>query len=308
MKKYVLTFICTITLGLIGSTTLLAADLTCARDGNNKITTRTECGTQPDEQYITIKRIAFCTQAPTLADTVGAVVNTTGCTDVFVNSTGVEILITPTGSALPSFIDPPAGTYTHAYVELSPNFRVKTIQRFSLADGLLTVKGTEDEPLPADSYNSGTGTICWSLFGTINNARTKTPHMATCGTTEPAAAAVRITTSNFNAIVGNQGAAAPIMRVVVGGSGMALLSSSRALLDVPVKTGDGASAPVGAILAAWKAMPFTTYGAGLTSYTASFPNTRGTNVNFNDNARNITNFGAADIDFILTTSRSGGTN
>ena len=294
MKKYVLTFICTIIFGLIGSSTLLAADLTCARDVYNKITTRLECGTQPDEQYITIKRIAFCTQAPTLGVEEGSVINTTGCTDVFVSSTGEEILITPTGATLPSFIDPPAGTYTHAYVELSPNFKVKTIQRFAVA-----AEGTE---LAA---GKGLGTICWSLTGTINNARTTTPHMATCGTTEPAAAAVGITTSNFNAISnGNP----PTMRLVVGDSAMALLSSSRALLGVADKNGDGVSAPVGAILAAWKAITITTFGAGLTSYTASFPNTRGTNVNFNVNQLNITNFGAADIDFILTTSRTGGTN
>jgi len=98
------------------------------------------------------------------------------------------------------------------------------------------------------------------------------------------------------------------MRLVVGDSGMALLSSGRALLEPPVKLLNGTSAPAGAILAAWKAIPFSTFGGGLTSYTASFPNTRGTNVNFNLNQLNITNFGAADIDFILTTSRTGGTN
>ena len=95
--------------------------------------------------------------------------------------------------------------------------------------------------------------------------------------------------------------------MVVGDSGMALLSSGRALLVPAVKLLNGTSAPAGAILAAWKAIPFSTFGAGLTSYTASFPNTRGTNVNFNLNQLNITNFGAADIDFILTT-RTGGTN
>ena len=294
MKKYLLTFICTITLGLIGSSRLLAADLTCVKNGEGFITSREECGTQPDEQYITIKRIAFCTQAPTLAVGAGSVIDTTGCTDVFVSSAGVEILITPAGAALPSFIDPPAGTYTHAYVELSPNFRVKTIQRFDTF-----IMGTFE-------FDSGLGNTCWSLLGIINNARTTTPHMATCGTTADAAAGVGITTSHFNAISNGD---PPIMRLVAGDSGMALLSSSRALLDVPVKTGDGASAPVGAILAAWKAMTITTFGAGLTSYTASFPNTRGTNVNFDTETDvNITNFGAADIDFILTTSRTSGTN
>ena len=294
MKKYVLTFICTITLGLIGSTTLLAADLTCERNAAGLITSRVECGTQPEEQYITIKRIAFCTQAPTLGADAASVINTTGCTDVFVSSTGVEILITPTGAALPSFIDPPAGTYTHAYVELSPDFKVKTIQRFAVA-----AEGTE---LAA---GKGLGTVCWSLTGTINNARTTTPHMATCGTADEAAAGVGITTSHFNAI---SNTTPPTMRMVVGDSGMALLSSGRALLVPAVKLLNGTSAPAGAILAAWKAIPFSTFGAGLTSYTASFPNTRGTNVNFNLNQLNITNFGAADIDFILTTSRTGGTN
>ena len=294
MKKYVLTFICTITLGLIGSTTLLAADLTCERNAAGLITSRVECGTQPEEQYITIKRIAFCTQAPTLGADAASVINTTGCSDVFVSSTGVEILITPTGAALPSFIDPPAGTYTHAYVELSPDFKVKTIQRFAVA-----AEGTE---LAA---GKGLGTVCWSLTGTINNARTTTPHMATCGTADEAAAGVGITTSHFNAI---SNTTPPTMRMVVGDSGMALLSSGRALLVPAVKLLNGTSAPAGAILAAWKAIPFSTFGAGLTSYTASFPNTRGTNVNFNLNELNITNFGAADIDFILTTSRTGGTN
>ena len=302
MKKYVLKFFCAITLGLIGSTSLLAADLTCARNAAGLITSRVECGTQPEEQYITIKRIAFCTQAPTLGADAASVINTTGCSDVFVSSTGVEILITPTGAALPSFIDPPAGAYTHAYVELSPNFRVKTIQRFS---GL--VRGTQDDPLavPPIVFDSGEGAVCWSLPGTINNARSTTPHMATCGTADEAAAGVGITTSHFNAI---SNTTPPTMRMVVGDSGMALLSSGRALLEPAVILLDGTPAPAGAILAAWKAIPFSTFGAGLTSYSASFPNTRGTNVNFNDNELNITNFGAADIDFILTTSRTGGTN
>ena len=301
MKKYVLTFICSITLGLIASTTLLAADLTCARDASNKITTRAECGTQPDEQYITIKRIAFCTQSPTLADTVGAVVNTTGCTDVFVSATGVEILITPTGATLPSFIDPPAGTYTHAYFELSPDFRVKTIQRFAES-----AQGT------AGAAGRGAGTICWSLEGVINNARTNTPHRATCGTTEAAAAAgVGITTSHFNAIQNGLPLADPVvpadMYINAGTFAMALLDADRKLLTAANMGGVGG---VGneAMIAAWKAMTITTYGAGLTSYVGALPNSRGTNVNFDDTGANITNFGAADLDFILTTSRTGGSD
>ena len=296
MKKYVLKFIYMIALGLIGSTTLLAADLTCARDGSNKITTRTECGTQPDEQYITIKRIAFCTQAPTLANTVSAVVSTTGCTDVFVNSTGVEILITPSGAALPAFTEPPAGTYTHAYVELSPDFRVKTIQRFSLPD----VSGTQ-------TYVSGTGTICWSKTETINNARSTTPHMSQCSTSEPSAADVGITTSHFNAISNLDGTLPPAMYITDGTDAMALLDSSRRLLVAADRTGNGVVGSE-AMIAAWTAIPLTTYGAGLTSYVAAFPNTRGTNVNFNTNGVNITNFGAADISFTLTAVRTGGAN
>ena len=297
MKKYVLTFICTISLGLIGSTALLAADLTCARDANNKITTRQECGTQPDEQYITIKRIAFCTQSPTLVDAPASVISTTGCTDVFVSSTGAEILITPTGATLPSFIDPPAGTYTHAYFELSPDFRVKTIQRFAES-----AQGT------AGADGRGEGTICWSLTGTINNARATTPHMATCGTTEQAAAAgVGITTSHFNAISNLNGILDPDMFIGDGTFGMALLNANRALLPAATRTGNGV---VGneAMIAAWKAITITTYGPGLTSYVGALPNTRGTNVNFSDGGANITNFGAADLDFILTTSRTGGSN
>ena len=290
MKKYVLKFICMIALGLIGSKTLLAADLTCARDGSNKITTRTECGTQPDEQYITIKRIAFCTQAPTLANTVGAVVSTTGCTDVFVNSTGLEILVTPSGAALPAITEPPAGTYTHAYVELSPDFRVKTIQRFAVL-----TEGTE-------LHDSGSGTICWSKTGTINNARSTTPHMSQCSTSEPSAADVGITTSHFNAISNLNGIAPPAMYIVDGTDAMALLDSSRRLLTAASRTGNGVVGSE-AMIAARTAMTFTTYGAGLTSYVGAFPNTRGTNVNFNTNTVNITNFGAADISFTLTTSR-----
>ena len=298
MKKYVLTFICTITLVLIGSTTLLAADLTCARDAAGLITSRVECGTQPDEQYITIKRIAFCTQSPTLVDAPASVISTTGCTDVFVSSTGAEILITPTGATLPSFIDPPAGTYTHAYFELSPDFRVKTIQRFRAADGI---------PSGTAGFVSGTGTFCWSLNGVINNARETTPHRSQCNTAEPAAAAVGITTSHFNAISNLNGIADPDMFIGDGTFGMALLNANRALLPAADRTGNGV---VGneAMIAAWKAITITTYGPGLTSYVGALPNTRGTNVNFSDGGANITNFGAADLDFILTTSRTGGSN
>ena len=292
MKKYVLIFTWIITAGLINSSTLLAAE--CARDGAGLITSRVECGAQPDEQYVTIKRMALCTTTPTLAVGAGSTINTTGCTDLFSNPTGLEITLTRAGVALPSFTDAPAGVYNFAYIEVLPAFKVKTIQRFSG-----TVTG---------SNGATAGTICWSKTGTIHNFRNVTPAIADCGVAEPAAAVVGITTSHFNAING-----AGIVHITAGmglGFQAALLNANRQLIDAALVTNGAAGAET--ILAAWFPVAITSFGAGQTAYTASFPNTEGTNVNFEalpgGVPNQIINFGAADIDLIMTTSRIAGTN
>ena len=288
MKKYVFIFTCIMTLGLINSSTLLAAE--CARNAANLITSRLECGTQPDEQYVTIKRMALCTQRPTLANVAGSAINTTGCFDLFSNPTGLEITISKAGVTLPNFTDAPAGTYNFAYVELLPAFKVKTIQRFSG-----TVQG---------SGGASNGTICWSKTGTIHNKRSSTPVVAECGLAEPAATAVGITTSQYNAIDGTNNIV--YITAAMGlGFEAALLSANRNL--IPTAT-DGLAGNE-AILAAWFPVAISSYGPGLTAYTASFPNTEGTNVNFESSGNgNITNFGAAGLDIRLSTSRVAGTN
>ena len=131
--------------------------------------------------------------------------------------------------------------------------------------------------------------------------------MSQCSTSEPSAADVGITTSHFNAISNLDGTLPPAMYITDGTDAMALLDSSRRLLVAADRTGNGVVGSE-AMIAAWTAIPLTTYGAGLTSYVAAFPNTRGTNVNFNTNGVNITNFGAADISFTLTAVRTGGAN
>ena len=291
MKKYVLIFTWIITAGLINSSTLLAAE--CARDGAGLITSRVECGAQPDEQYVTIKRMALCTTTPTLAVGAGSTINTTGCTDLFSNPTGLEITITRAGVALPSFTDAPAGVYNFAYIEVLPAFKVKTIQRFSG-----TVTG---------SNGATAGTICWSKTGTIHNFRNDTPAIADCGVAEPAAAVVGITTSHFNALEGNLN----LVYITAGmnqGFEAALLNVNRQLI-VPATNG---VAGAETILAAWKPITVISYGLGRTAYTGQFPNTEGTNVNFEalpaGVPNQIINFGGADIDFTVTTSQVTGAN
>jgi hypothetical protein len=288
MKKYVFIFTCIMTLGLINSSTLFAAE--CARNAANLITSRLECGTQPDEQYVTIKRMALCTQRPTLVNVAGSTINTTGCTNLFSDPNGLEITITKAGVALPSFTDAPAGNYNFAYVELLPAFKVKTIQRFSGP-----VQG---------SGGATVGNICWSKTGTIHNKRATTPVVTQCGLAEPAAADVGITTSHFNAIDGTNNIVY-ITAAMGQGFEAALLSANRNLIP-PATNGLAGDE---AILAAWFPVAISSYGPGLTAYTASFPNTEGTNVNFEDSANgNITNFGAAGLDVRLSTSRLAGTN
>ena len=291
MKKYVLIFTCIITVGLINSSTLLAAE--CARNAAGLITSRVECGTQPDEQYVTIKRIAICTQRPTLVNVAGSTIDTTGCTTLFSDPGGVEIVVTRAGAALPNFIDASAGTYNFVYMELFPALKVKTIQRFSG-----TVTG---------SNGATAGTICWSKTGTIHNRRLVTPAVAECGVADPAAEDVGITTSHFNALEGNLN----LVYITAGmnqGFEAALLNVNRQLI-VPATNG---VAGAETILAAWKPITVISYGLGRTAYTGQFPNTEGTNVNFEalpaGVPNQIINFGGADIDFTVTTSQVTGAN
>jgi hypothetical protein len=85
------------------------------------LVTGTRCETQPTTQKITIYKVAFCTALPT-APTSTTATGMTNCSTVFENTAGSTVSIQKGAGTTPDgiFPDPPYGTFTYAYVELSP--------------------------------------------------------------------------------------------------------------------------------------------------------------------------------------------
>ena len=96
------------------------------------------CETQPTTQKITFYKVAFCTAIPT-APTSTTAIGMTNCTTVFENTAGATVSIQKGVGAIPAgtFTDPPNGTYTYAYVELSPTITYKANLVFDAITGLL---------------------------------------------------------------------------------------------------------------------------------------------------------------------------
>jgi len=96
-----------------------------------------ECEAQPATQNIIFHKVAFCTALPT-EPTSTAATGMTNCTTVFENTAGATVSIQKGSGTTPNgtFTDPPYGSYTFAYVELSPVVTYKSNLVFSTAKAL----------------------------------------------------------------------------------------------------------------------------------------------------------------------------
>lgn len=77
------------------------------------------CMTEATSYQITIYKVYLCTSAPTVP-TVVSPINISSCSVIFENSSGSTITVSTNGSTSlsGSITKPPAGNYTHAYVNL----------------------------------------------------------------------------------------------------------------------------------------------------------------------------------------------
>ena len=110
------------------------------------------CNIRPDEQMIAIYSIKLCKSKPS-APSISAVSDLSSCQAIFdsTNSAGSEVSITlDQTSALTNGIVrvPDAGTYTHLYVELNPEVKIKSSAKFS--QNMASTNGTSS------------GRYCWT--------------------------------------------------------------------------------------------------------------------------------------------------
>ena len=91
-----------------------------------------ECEAQPATQNIIFHKVAFCTALPTEPTSTTAT-GMTNCSTVFENTAGSTVSVQKSVGTTPNgtFTDPPYGSYTFAYVELSPVVTYKSNLVFS---------------------------------------------------------------------------------------------------------------------------------------------------------------------------------
>lgn len=108
----------------------------CTMSGNDVVfptTANSLCIIAPDVYKITLFDAYLCTAAPT-APTASATLNSSNCTKVYANTTGLDISILDSGStALTGGTTqvPAIGTYTHAVVKVDNAFKIKSNFAFS---------------------------------------------------------------------------------------------------------------------------------------------------------------------------------
>jgi len=117
------------------------------------------CEMQPTTQKVKFFKLDLCTTMPTAPTTAAAAIRTT-CSDVFTNAAGSEVSISKgVGSPLDgTFNDPPYGTYTWAYIELSPTLKYTASATFN---GIRKHPG--GNPTPDNA-------ICWTIAANAFNA------------------------------------------------------------------------------------------------------------------------------------------
>jgi hypothetical protein len=135
------------------------------------------CEMQPTTQKVKFFKLDLCTTKPTAPIAAAAVIKTT-CSDVFTNAAGSEVSIAKgVGSPLNgTFNDPPYGTYTWAYIEISPTLKYTASATFN---------GIRKDPDPARVVTLDNA-ICWTITGNAFNAYGSTegipnPRVINCG-------------------------------------------------------------------------------------------------------------------------------
>jgi hypothetical protein len=123
------------------------------------------CEVTPTTQKIIVYKVAFCTTLPT-APTSTTAIGMTSCSTVFENTAGATITIekgvgkTPDGK----ITDPPYGTYTYAYVELSPVLTYKASLVFNNTKALSSTTGVGANAGFTNCQTNGTNNFYWDTL------------------------------------------------------------------------------------------------------------------------------------------------
>ena len=159
-----------------------------------------DCNIQPDEQTIAVHRLFLCTSKPS-APTALAVTALTNCTAIFTSASSagspVSIVLNATADLPNGAVTKPAnGTYTHLYLEIDPEVKIKSSVKFSSRMG--------------DSNGLSSGVYCWSkaastyAFGMSESG--SGPQATVCGASSPASSEVAASSSIFNSLMDDSGA------------------------------------------------------------------------------------------------------
>jgi len=134
------------------------------------------CEVTPTTQKIIVYKVAFCTTLPT-APTSTTAIGITSCSTVFENTAGATITIekgvgkTPDGK----ITDPPYGTYTYAYVELSPVLTYKASLVFNDTKALSSLTGLNTGGGFSTCWTNGTNNFYWDTLRGITCGDGSTP-------------------------------------------------------------------------------------------------------------------------------------
>jgi hypothetical protein len=155
-------------------------------------TAGTNCNIQPDEQTISIYSIKLCTSKPSAPSNLSAS-NLTSCKAIFdsTNSTGSEVTIAlaQTAALTTGTISlPGSGSYTHLYLELNPEVKIKSAVKF--------------DTVMASTNGDSSGLYCWTkqanVYNFAMNNQGSLPDATECGSN--ASTTVRATSTFFNSL------------------------------------------------------------------------------------------------------------
>lgn len=162
-------------------------------------TAGSDCNLEPNEQTISVYSIKLCTSKPTQPTVVSAS-GLSACESIFesTNNTGsaVNIALNQTANLTNGTISTPAaGTYTHLYVELDPEVKIKAAVQF--------------DTQMASTNGTSTGQFCWSkqvdVYNFSMNTQGSLPDATECGTSAPSAASVGATSAFYNSLRDDSG-------------------------------------------------------------------------------------------------------
>jgi hypothetical protein len=155
------------------------------------------CNIRPDEQRLAIYSIKLCRNKPS-APSLSAVSDLSSCQAIFdsTNSAGSEVSITldQTSALTDGTVRvPDAGTYTHLYIELNPEVKIKSSAKF--------------DKIMASTNQTSSGLYCWSkqanTYNFALNPQGSLPDATECG--DAAATTFSATSVFFNSLSDDSG-------------------------------------------------------------------------------------------------------